>query len=330
MNSNKENIAENVKFSNLVKWCRENGGFVHNLITRKKNKQGVYGIIATDRIEKGTVIFQVPEKNCINDDENINYGDCNLMFKTLINILIEYKKGKKSKWHHTFSLLPSYDVIVNNSIWNCNKELINNLQEIGYNVQATKEWRDKKLKNIIKLNNKYKYVENLTLHDLIYCFEIHANYSWETFDPIMCFMNHKTGSPKRTPFNIEKTSEKVYRYTTDKVMEKGEEIFDSYGDIKSTEELAFHLLPGKRPKYPICELTRTKNGRWDFNSAKITRQGVLAAYSRSATQKSASSPSGSYPNKKINRDASKVHKKASKLRKKFIRKKSRKISRKKR
>ena len=90
-----------------------------------------------------------------------------------------------------------------------------------------------------------------------------------------------------------------------------------------------YLLPGKRPKYPICELTR-KSGRWDFNSAKITRQGILAAYSRSATQKSASSPSGAYPNKKINRDASKVHKKAAKLRNKFIRKKSRKISRKKR
>ena len=50
-------------------------------------------------------------------------------------------------------------------------------------------------------------------------------------------MNHKTGSPSRISGYLE--SEKVWSYTTNKVIEKGEEIFDTYGDIKSTEELAF-------------------------------------------------------------------------------------------
>ena len=240
MNSELEYNIQSKKFNNLIKWCMDNGGYAHSSIIRKKNILGHYGIFATEKIEKDTIIFKIPKEIILDINNTIVYDEFedNQPIKLIISILIEYKKKDKSNFYHSFSLLPSYEDLIKNNVYHSNEEIQNNLEEIGYKIKYIINNNNKIINTIMRLNNKYNYVSNLNYNDINYCLLIFKNYCWENYDPVICFLNHKTGNSNRNL--IINGNNQYMEYKVNKVIEKNEEIFISYGDNKSTEELAFN------------------------------------------------------------------------------------------
>ena len=49
------------KFNQLKEWFIKNGGYIHPSLIRKKTEKGHYGLFATEKIEKDTIIIRTPE-----------------------------------------------------------------------------------------------------------------------------------------------------------------------------------------------------------------------------------------------------------------------------
>jgi len=101
------------KFSNLIKWIIENGGFVHNKIAIKYDSSENRFLYASEKIDKNELLIKIPEKCVINGNkikmvpkgDLINASD---EMCRLITLLYEtYVQKDKSFFYPYISLLPT-------------------------------------------------------------------------------------------------------------------------------------------------------------------------------------------------------------------------------
>lgn len=104
----------NNPFEIAKKWLCENGGYVHPALERSSH-DGLYGVFATEKIDKGEVIVQIPDQLCLDAKKFDQYPVLkkfkldSLMDKTVAVFLVEYNKGRKSLYHPWFTILPSIE-----------------------------------------------------------------------------------------------------------------------------------------------------------------------------------------------------------------------------
>ena len=219
----------------IIELYRKNGGYIHKSLIRKKNKNNIYGIFTNEKIEKNTLLIKTPSKLILGINNNISFDEKTPnLIKIVISILVELYKKEDSIFYHSFLLLPKYKEI--NDIIIFNDEYLQYLNEIGFNNQL-KDYRNMIIREVTKLNEKYNYIPELNEKDIRYGFYIYHNYSWDGgLDILMHLLNHKYGSPVRK--KIPNSDD--YCYMTNKMIEKDEEIFDTYGDIFSNERFALY------------------------------------------------------------------------------------------
>ncbi|SVA27479.1 uncharacterized protein METZ01_LOCUS80333 [marine metagenome] len=219
----------------IIELYKKNGGYIHKSLIRKKNKDNIYGIFTNEKIEKNTLLIKTPSKLILGINNNISFDEKTPdLIKIVISILVELYKKEDSIFYHSFLLLPKYKEI--NDIIIFNDEYLQYLNEIGFNNQL-KDYRNLIIREVTKLNDKYNYISELNEKDIRYGFYIYHNYSWNGgLDILMHLLNHKYGSPARK--KIPNSDD--YCYMTNKMIEKDEEIFDTYGDIYSNERFALY------------------------------------------------------------------------------------------
>lgn len=222
-------------FNQIIKFYRDNGGFIHKSLYRKKNKDGVYGIFTKEKIEPNTILIKTPEKLMITINNNINYDENTLLsVKMIITILIEIYKKEKSIFYHGLLLLPKYEEIKNNLFFN--DTYLNYLNECGL-TNTLSDYRKFIIRKVINLNNKYNYISGLDEKNINYALYILRNYCWEEgLDLFIHLVNHKYGNHGR--LKINNTND--YCCINKNALENDEEIFVSYGDIKSNEDILFN------------------------------------------------------------------------------------------
>ena len=219
----------------IIELYKKNGGYIHKSLIRKKNKDNIYGIFTNEKIEKNTLLIKTPSKLILGINNNISFDEKTPdLIKIVISILVELYKKEDSIFYHSFLLLPKYKEIEDVIIFN--DEYLQYLNEIGFNNQL-KDYRNLIIREVTKLNDKYNYIYELNEKDIRYGFYIYHNYSWNGgLDILMHLLNHKYGSPARK--KIPNSDD--YCYMTNKMIEKDEEIFDTYGDIYSNERFALY------------------------------------------------------------------------------------------
>ena len=224
---------DELNFKLLKEYFIKNDDYIHPSIIRKKTKNGHYGMFASENIESDTIFYK-------NFNLNIDYNfveEGAEIEKKIISLIIELNKGEQSDFYKSFQLLPSKEDVNKYSIFYCSKDMLEKLKSIGFDYGSILNQYDNIYKKIIEINNKYKYIDNLSISDIKYSMYIYTRYSWNGnfwYDPISQLFNHKNGNCER----IYNEKDGCYYLKTNSYINKGDEIYISYGHSNS-ENLAF-------------------------------------------------------------------------------------------
>ena len=115
------------------KWYIENGGYIHPSIFRKRTDNGYYAMYTTKKIEKDTIIIKHSTNATLSRKKDIKTNNIYIYIKNVITLLLEFKKGKESKFFISFKMLPTFNEVKNNSIMFCSDDILKKLKYIGYN-----------------------------------------------------------------------------------------------------------------------------------------------------------------------------------------------------
>lgn len=86
------------KYPQLVSWFTSNGGVIDPRIKIGYDEKGIRGMIATQPIEKDTVIINCPGSLVVKPDAQESTDQC----APVANIIEHLKAGEKSVWHPYF------------------------------------------------------------------------------------------------------------------------------------------------------------------------------------------------------------------------------------
>jgi Rubisco LSMT substrate-binding./SET domain. len=232
--------SDDEKISNFLNWLSEGDAKYSNLII-KHYKIDNRGVHAKTNLKKDETILEVP-LNLIITNELAQNSDVNLKLKnsgcTIINnhtwlaaYLLQEKYNKKSKWRPYIDILPKYFR---------HMPIFFDENELKYlkgsftlkMIEDRKESLKSEYDNIVKCFpefEKFSYLDfvwaRLVVITRIFGFTVNGHKT-EGLVPMADMLNHKR--PEETNWTFDQ-SKMAFTITTTRELEKGSEIYDSYG-----------------------------------------------------------------------------------------------------
>jgi len=249
----------------LFNFINDNGGYVHPGIERKRGKNGIYGIFTKQKIKKEEILFNIPKKLTINIDTNKIPENLKLkgnLFLKVYNLLLEKRKGEKSKFKIQLSLYPSLEDLKETEWAFFENEVHDAINKTISYYFPPKD----KLKKMISIMDPIK--DSFTYEEILYALLIVLRYSWkEALVPGIELMNHKSFSNVMMKRNKGK---KFFYYKNFADLDKNEEVFDSYG-IKSIKSLLFGygFFDPNNDNFITLSYSLTSSNPFDFQKSKL-------------------------------------------------------------
>ncbi|KAL4240291.1 N-lysine methyltransferase setd6 [Mactra antiquata] len=279
------------ELNNFIAWSSKNDfQLTDKVVVTKEGSCAQFGMLATDDISKGEVLFQIPRK-CLLTPDNCALADCYKKDKDLIqcssgwvplllSLMYEYN-NPSSFWRPYLDLVPDFKQLDLPMFWS-SKERDTLLQGTGVNDAVNtdlqnieNEFTSIVLPYIEKHNDKFspvckdiEFYKKMVAFVMSYSFtENSSNDNTDEIDdgeevkkappmmvPMADILNHV--AKNNACLNFEKESLKMVAVED---IKKGDEVFNTYGELAN-----LHLLHmyGFAEKYP--------NNHWDTVQVFIT------------------------------------------------------------
>jgi len=217
--------------------CRENGGYLHESVVRKK-VNGIYGMFATKDIPKETLILKIPFhytldiKTFNNLDMSLMPSELSVKAKFAYILYLEYKKDKSSKFYDWFQCLPTQEECKQNPLVLSQKKL-----DIISKVDKTfsKELKNRKEKLNKCVNKIKKFDKNCDSKIYKYLYIIVMTRTWSSphknynLRPVLDMFNHSgSGTYPKTNYDDE-----LYEFSVGDDVKEGDQIYIIYASFST-------------------------------------------------------------------------------------------------
>lgn len=233
-------------YTELVKWIRKHGGFVHNALEICGSDDN-RSIRAKEDIPKNEVIVQVPDKLCLKQEmldeiPDINQVDTsNYCATTKLVLIMMYhlQLGHKSFYSVYLESLPTYKSFSYHPVYNIGEDNFEKFKLLSKELTQDIETQIKFINNVYEEAQKITAIssEFKTIDKVKYAYLLVSTRRWESTVPLCDLFLHNNRSSM-----IKMCERGKHQYTTDRLFKKGDTLYINYGnqpDLKLFTQYGF-------------------------------------------------------------------------------------------
>jgi hypothetical protein len=222
------------KFANLIKWVRDNGGFVHDNLILKGTSENRYMCSSSDISEKEK-LFDIPVKCCITPDTynsipNINEeaNKSTSEFKIVFALLYHLSLGSKSFYSSYCDILPRYSEFAYHPLYQYNDTLKESWSKISSLFVKTMDTLYQELDKMYKTFKECTAIDSafVTFDNIKWCYMITLSRQWSVgLVPVADLFQHSSASGMA----LDVSTGTTFFMSTSKQITKDTIIYDTYG-----------------------------------------------------------------------------------------------------